>query len=322
MFNARHISSDSAARQPDFRDKALIFIGWATHPVETRRWLRFLTTHPLLREVAPSPTAFLGKIHRPYLSARLRCGDRVDLLMKHYDRLFNHGFGSLLRQAMQKPLRLCRFSGKSGASYELQLSALDPGQQGGELSLRLVSAGVCIYTVACIVTASEGKTALMVGALTGMLTRGREGGIKQVTRDLYGCRPRELMITLARDLGRCLGCDKTLLIGNDNRIPPGEKHICKKSSDYDRTWRELHATRRPDGDYELPCNTSENTLGRAGCASSAPHAFMPTRRSVLVETVRVALRANITTRRSASRYIFTSPLAPAIREEVLERSHM
>jgi uncharacterized protein len=322
MFSARPISSNSTARQPDFREKALIFIGSATHPIETRRWLRFLATHPLLREVVPSPTALLGKIHRPYLSTRLRCGDRVDLLIKHYDTLFNRGFGSLLRQAMQKPLTLCRFSGKSGASYELQLSALDEGQQGGELSLRLVSAGVCIYTIACIVTASEGKTALMVGGLTGILARGRESGIKHVTRDLYGCRPKDLMVTLARDLGRCLGCDKTLLVGSDNRIPSGEKHVCKKSSDYDRTWRELHATRRPDGDYELPCAAPENALARAECTSSAPHSFMPPRRSVLVETVRVAVRANITTRRSASRYIFTSPLAPVVREEVLERSHM
>jgi uncharacterized protein len=301
------------------REKALIFIGSVAHPVETRRWLRFLATHPLLREVVHSPAAFLGKIHRPYLSARLGCGDRVDLLMNHYDTLFNRGFGSLLRQAMQKPLTAGRFSGKSGACYELQLSALEPGQQGGELALRLVSGGACIYSMTCIVTESDGKTALMVGGLTGMLTRGRESSIKQVTRDLYGCRPKDLMVTLARDLGRCFGCDKTLLIGNDNRIASSEKHVCKKSDDYDRTWRELQATRRPDGDYELPCAMPESRFDHA--ASAAP-AVTPTRRSVLVETIRVAVRANITTRRSASRYIFTSPPASANREDVLERSHM
>jgi uncharacterized protein len=321
MFNARLISSDQPARQPDFREKALIFIGWAAHPVETRRWLRFLNTHPLLHEVVSSPTALLGKIHRPYLSTRLRCADRIDVLMKHYDMLFERGFGSLLRQAIQKPLTLCTFSGKSGTSYAVRLSALEPGQQAGELSLRLVSNGVCIYTIACTVTVSEGKPALMVGALTGMLARAGESGIKQVTRDLYGCRPKDLMVTLGRDVGRCLGCDKMLLIGNDNRIPPAEKYVCKKSSDYDRIWRELHATHRTDGNFELPCAVPEDTLA-GGDPASTPTSGMPTRRSVLVETIRAAVRANVTTRRSASRYIFTAPLAPVVREEALERSHM
>jgi uncharacterized protein len=299
-----------------------VMTGCVTHPVETFRWLRFLRTHPLLRDVMPSPMMFLGKIHRPYLSTSLACADRAALLMKHYDRLLNAGFGSLVRQATQKPLTLCMFRGKSGAPYELQLSTLEPHRQDGELLLRLVSAGACVYTIACILTTSEGKPALMVGGLAGMLSQGRATGIKQVTRDLHGCRPKDLMVALARDLGRCFGCATTLLIGNGNRVPPGEKYYCKKSSDYDLTWRELRAAPRADGDYELPCAAVEEALDRARGTSSARGIGLPSRRGMLLENIRMAVSANVLNRRSTTRYVFTSPLAPVAQEDVLERSHM
>jgi len=322
MFSTQDFSSAGAAPQSGFREKAQIVLGCAAHPVETVRWLRFLKTHPLLRDVVSSPASFLGKIHLPYLSLSLNCADRARLLIKHYDSLLNTGFGSLVRQALQKPLTLCLFSGKSGTSYELQLSALETGRQDGELLLRLTSEGACVYSIACILTTSQGKPALMVGGLTGMLSQGRSRSIKQVTRDLHGCRPKDLMVTLARDLGRCFGCATTLLIGSSNRIPPTEKYFCKKSSDYDLTWRELHAAARADGNYELPCAAVEEALERARSMSSVHGIARPPQRGVLLEKIRTAVCANVLVRRSTTRYVFTSPINSVVREEVLERSHM
>jgi hypothetical protein len=321
MSSTKTFPSTGTALRSGLRKKAQIVLGCASHPVETFRWLRFLKTHPLLRDVVPSPASFLGKIHLPYLSTALTCTGRVALLMKHYDSLLNAGFGSLVRQAVQKPLTLCVFNGKSGTSYELQLSALETGRQDGELLLRLVSDDACVYSVACVLTASQGKPALMVGGLAGMLSQGRSRGIKQVTRDLHGCRPKDLMVALARDLGRCFGCATTLLIGNGNRIPPAEKYVCKKSSDYDLTWRELHAAPRADGDYELPCAAVEEALERARSTSSVHAIVPPPRRGVLLENIRTAVCANVLARRSTTRYVFTSPITPVVQEDVLERSH-
>jgi uncharacterized protein VirK/YbjX len=275
-----------------------------------------------LRDIVVSPASFLGKIHLPYLSLALNCAGRARLLIRHYDGLLNTGFGSLVRQALQKPLTLCIFNGKSGTPYELQLSALDTGRQDGELLLRLVSEGICVYSIACILTTSQGKPALMVGGLTGMLSQGRSRGIKQITRDLHGCRPKDLMVALARDLGRCFGCATTLLIGSGNRIPPAEKYFCKKSADYDLTWRELHATVRADGDYELPCAAVEETLEHARSMSSVHGTALPAQRGVLLENIRAAVYANVLARRSTTRYVFTAPITSVVREDVLERSHM
>lgn len=322
MVSTQNYSSAGATLRPGLRDKAQIALGCLTHPVETLRWLRFVKTHPLLRDLAPSPATFLGKIHLPYLSLALNCSDRVRLLIRHYDSLLNAGFGSLARQALQKPLTLCLFNGKSGTPYELQLSALVTGRQDGELLLRLVSDGACVYSIACILTASQGKPALMVGGLTGMLSQGRSRSIKQVTRDLHGCRPKDLMVTLARDLGRCFGCATTLLVGSSNRIPPAEKHFCKKSSDYDLTWRELHAAARADGDYELPCAAVEETLEHARSMSSVHGTALPAQRGVLLENIRTAVCANVLARRSTTRYVFTAPITSVVREDVLEQSHM
>jgi uncharacterized protein VirK/YbjX len=306
------------AARPNFIERVRILGGALLRPRETRRWLRFLETHPPLADAGVTPSAFLGKIHRPYLCTSLDCGARVDLLIRHYESLTRAGFGSLLRQAVSQPLTLCTFTGKSGVPYELRLSALEPACQDGEVLLRLWSRGVCIYTIAFVAIADYAEANLKVGGLHGMLAGSGDFGIKQVTRDLYGCRPKDLMVALVRDLGAGFGCRRLILVGNRNKIPPAGKRICRKSADYDRTWQELHATMRADGDWELSCISARQTE-QMPASSGSP--VMPSKRSVLVESIRVAVRANIAARRSSNRYLFAATLPSMASRQRLEKSH-
>jgi hypothetical protein len=81
--------------------------------------------------------------------------------------------------------------------------------------------------------------------------------IKAATRDLFGCRPKTLMVTMVRSLGEFFGCGRMLLVSNDNRISINRWRRRKITSNYDQTWQEMSAQRRPDGNFELPCRIVE-----------------------------------------------------------------
>lgn len=296
-------------RPPGLTEKIRILLGCLRHPLHTWRWWQFLRTHPLPAGSIEAPARFLAKLHHPYLSTRLDCAGRATLLRRHYESVFDAGFVPLIKQAARAPLRLALFAGKSGALYELLLSALEEQRQDGELVLRLISRGVCIYTAAFAVGIADGQSEILLGGLNGMLATDRNIGIKQVTRDLYGCRPKDLMVTLVRDIGARLGCDKTVLIGNRNKIPDHSHRICRKSSDYDQTWQEMQARPRDDGNFELPCSVADEP--------AAMRVVHSNRRNLLVDSIRSMVRAQVEARRSPARYVFAIPLMPATLQEPL-----
>jgi uncharacterized protein VirK/YbjX len=254
----------------------MTLIGYALHPVQTRKWLRYLNRSPVLQEIARAAPQLRGRLHRPYLSPRLDCAARVDVLMGHYDILLNSPLADWARKAARQPLMLGEVIGRTGTVYQVTLAVGDASRRDGELVLRLVSRGTCIYTAAFLFEAAEGARHARLGGLQGMLSTDRSMGIKQVTRDLYGCRPKELMVAVVREIGRLADCTTLILTGNANKLPPCEQRVCRKSSDYDAIWKELAATPRADGDYELPCRIDAAARGLDTTAS---------RRTVIIESV-------------------------------------
>jgi uncharacterized protein VirK/YbjX len=296
MHNARYFSPKVPARRKDFKDQAKIIIGSALYPIQTYRWLQFLKTHPVLKDLAATLPHLISKIHKPYLSTRFNCAERVDLLIGHYQFAFNARFGNLIKKTAIHPITICEFTGKSGSLYQLTLSSMDTHHREGELVLRLMSKDVCVYVITFIFISLNGEYHVKIGGLYGLLATDNRIGIKQVTRDLYGCRPKDLMVSIVREVGACVGCNKALLISNSNKIPNKRKYFCKKSSDYDLTWKELNATRGEDGNFELPC-TRHNLC----------QAIFPRKRSeILVDAVLAAIRSRLNKERTSKRYIFPS----------------
>ena len=217
------------------------------------------------------------------------------------------GFGKLARQAAVQPLRLCSIIGKSDTRYWLELSTAGDKRQTGEWILRLVSRNICIYTISFLFTAEQGEKQLLVGGLNGMLSMGRKMGIRQATWDLHGWQPKDMMVSLALQIGAALGCSKAVLTGNRNKLPVTDARFCRKSSDYDRTWKELGATARHDGNFELPCAATQDAP--AGRLRSSR-----TKRSALVESVHLNVRDRLDAQRALSAAIVPLRLAEAQRK--------
>lgn len=243
------MNSKPVALKP--KDRAKILIGSLLHPRQTRRWLQFVGQNEILQDkLAQFPFAH-SKIYRPYLSNRLCCAKRVDVLIAHYRFLSDFGLSDWVRDASQQPQPLVQLECKSGASMALELSAIHEGHREGELCLRLVYKGEYIFAASLVVFEEDGQPCLMLGRLQGKATDQARELVREATKDLYSTRPAGLLVLAARHFAHLLGCSKVLLVSNHNRISINLWRRWHITSNYDQMWTEMEAVQRADGNYEL-----------------------------------------------------------------------
>lgn len=272
-----------------FREKGKLIIEFAKHPLQTRRWMQFLKQDPVVGALAKTVPHLLWRVHQPYLSPQLGYAARINLLIDHYQIIARARFGELLRKSAMRPLVLHEFTGKAGVPYQLTLAAVDQSRRDGEMTLRLISKGAVIYLASFVFVTIDGVPCVKLGGLQGMLATDNMLRIKQITRDLHGCRPRDLMVHVVREIGYSAGCIKIILIGNDNKLPSSAR-VCRKASDYDQLWKTWSAVRRADGDYEMPCTSAQRENGPA-CDTATGNE--PTKCARLLDTVLAALHVRL-----------------------------
>lgn len=286
--------------QRGFKDKAKLSLGSMVFPTQTRRWLQFIEDNQVLGELAQSFPRLIHKIYRPYLSNRLDCADRVDALISHYGLMFRAGFRDLIRRAAICPVTICEFFGKSGAGFRLELTAINVGHREGEFSLRLISDGESVYTVTFILLEQEGEHYIKIGCLQGTSASNGSAAIKRVTRDLHGCRPKNLLVSIVRDIGDYFGCRATLLISNQDRICINRWRRRRILSNYDQTWLEMGAVSREDGDFELSCTEILKTSFDSIPSKKRSEAK---KRSALLNSIFDAVRIRLDQEKSAPDFV-------------------
>ena len=235
------------------KDNVKLLLGAIVYPVQSQRWRQFVRANPVLCELARRYPHIQHKIYRPYLSASLRCSERVDVLIGHYSHILRAGLGELTGEAALQAVQLAEFAGKTGAMFQLLLSAINVGHREGELTLKLMHEGACLYSASFALIPLHDAAAVALGSLQGLRSSDGADVIKGVTRELHGCRPKKLMVCVVRAIGDSLGCSRLLLVSNENRITVNGRRASRISSNYDETWEEMGARRCPDGNFELPC---------------------------------------------------------------------
>ena len=228
-------------------------LGALIYPRQRARWQAFLDDTPGLAALARVHPCLRYKIYRPYATRQLGCSARVSLLEGHYRFLWQAGARPLVELAARRPLILSHFGGKDGALYRLQLSAIHDSYREGELCLRLTRNGSPLYMASFLFLPRADGVAIQLGALQGLRSEAAADIVRSATRALYGCRPKNLMITALRDFGDFFGCSNLFLVSNDNRIALNARRRSHIAADYDLAWRELHALPMRDGNYHLPC---------------------------------------------------------------------
>lgn len=228
-------------------------LGALFFPRQRTRWQAFLGSMPGLSSLAQLHPCLRFKIYRPYASRRLGCADRLALLEGHYRFLWQAGARALVERAAREPVVLAAFDGKDEAQYRLQLTAIHDSYREGELCLRLTRDGLPLYLASFLFVPRADGVSLQLGALQGLRSEAGKLAVKDATRALHGCRPKNLMVTALRDFGDFFACTNLFLISNDNRIALNARRRRHIAADYDQAWQELHALRMRDGNYHLPC---------------------------------------------------------------------
>ncbi|WP_157984373.1 DUF535 family protein [Undibacterium parvum] len=226
-----------------------------------RLWIALWNSSPFHKDLALANPSILKKIFRPYLSRQLTCGARLELVYSHYALIAQQQLGDLVLAAAKAPVTLSQFTGKSGAIYQLELLAATTMEREGELVLQLRNGGHAhdsaqdsvLFSVAFTFFSRAGTSGVAIGCLQG----GREPNsleqIRVATKDMYGLRPKTLLVRLVQQLGLQLQCEDLLLVGNKNRVVTQPLKKGKVFADYDASWQELQAEPRADGDFRLPC---------------------------------------------------------------------
>jgi uncharacterized protein VirK/YbjX len=228
-------------------------LGALFFPRQRTRWQAFLDSMPGLHSLAQLHPCLRFKIYRPYASRQLGCTDRLTLLEGHYRFLWQAGARALVERAARQSVVLAAFEGKDGALYRLQLTAIHDSYREGELCLRLTRDGQPLYLASFLFLPRADGVSLQLGALQGLRSEAGKLAVKEATRALHGCRPKNLMVAALRDFGDFFACTNLFLVCNDNRIALNARRRRHIAADYDHVWQELHALRMRDGNYHLPC---------------------------------------------------------------------
>lgn len=224
-------------------------------PRLTRGWLDLLNSHAALRELAALQPRLIHKIYRPWLSKRYCQHGRLAALADHYRFIVQQGLGDATVQAARQGLALASFTGKSGAHYTIELRAVVPMEREGELVLQLLCEGTLVYALAFSFMQEGQAPQIGIGCVQGPQCGGGLELAREATRDLHGQRPKNLLIKLVSQLGHAWGCERLVLVGNNNRTVCGKSiRKGKVKACYDSLWQELGAASRPDGDWQLPCS--------------------------------------------------------------------
>ncbi|WP_071077126.1 VirK/YbjX family protein [Janthinobacterium lividum] len=250
------IGDNAAPQQPVLRQhghRIKAALGALVFPVQRARWQAFIAGTPGLAALAQAHPSLLYKIYRPYASRQFACAARVELLRGHYRFLWQAGARGLVEYAARRALVLATIEGKDGATYRLQLTAIHDSHREGELCLRLTRDGVSLYLASFLFRPQPGGAVIQLGALQGLRSPAGAFVVKEATRALHGCRPKNLMVAALRDLGDFFGCGHLYLVSNANRIALNWRRRRHISCDYDLAWQELHALPTSDGNYRLPC---------------------------------------------------------------------
>ena len=235
------------------RERLKIRVRALLHPLQTPAWLRLLNSHPAFSEYVRNCPRFLYKVYRPYISNALRPEERLAAIQSHYEFVFRRGLGQMVARASLGPVALAAVEGKSGLPYEIQLRTVNMFDREGDLVLQLAQDGKIVYTVAFTVAPRAGHPAISIGCVQGGKTEDAREAIRLATRDLHGMRPKQLMVSLVRQLGFEYGCTRMHMVSNRNRVIYKAIRHGRVLADYDLLWEELGAVKNAGGDYEIDC---------------------------------------------------------------------
>jgi len=219
----------------------------ATLPVRHTAFLAFLDSHPLLRAcVACDPRLQERHLHR-FVNRRWHRIDRLEALENHYRLLLARWPESLFQAVyVQGRATLSELTLRDGRCIDLHLRPTRHLDCEGELTIELGDAEEALYRLTLTVI---GDDAIAIGCIQGPRGAAARERVRELTRDMHGMRPKQLLLVLAYALAGQLGLSRIFAVGNAAHPLAGGRRIF---ADYDGYWLEQGGEAMPQGWFLLP----------------------------------------------------------------------
>lgn len=234
------------------KEKRRLFFRILRAPLSMRAWfidLHRICSHSLVDTI---PFDLANKPARQFLCNNLRPAQRSRMLAYHYDVLLYVMGGQHVRDLiMGRHLVLAVFTGRSGSHYELRLERSPMWSREGELTCRLLvqndQVTVATTTFAIGPDHKDGPRCLWIGGLQGSAKCHGKSLTVQVTKDLFGLRPKDLLMHVIYVLKETFDATEIMVASNLGHASGRVYRARTWVADYDRYWTELGAT--PNGPY-------------------------------------------------------------------------
>jgi len=214
-------------------------------PVSTLRWMGALERIRVRAGVETVPYVLARKAAQPFLHHSMPQAAAINLLTTHYERLLvklgSEFVGRLLRGEV---IVLAQIKGRSTVRYRLCLAQSFLNPREGELIVHLerVDEMKRVASLSLVVGAVDpgGPPDLWLGGLQGCRDADGKAVTVRATRDMWGLRPKDLLIHAAYALGDILGAASLKAISNAGHRRHSLKYeLVGWHADYDAFWREL-----------------------------------------------------------------------------------
>lgn len=237
--------------------RSLLLLPW------TIEWFRAVDTPKMRIATAIRPRIF-AKLQRPYLTRRHGVAARLAVLKDHC-RILEETLpeAAIVAIYTHPGLTLATIELGEGRSATLRLEYSDRYEKEGEFTLGIyLSPGEkMIFTITCVVTQRpDGKRGLFIGGLQGGNDPAQPEIVRDLTKDMYGLRPKAFALFMAQQLAEWVGAVELRGVADAETIYQHFQNRKAIGASYDALWIESGGVlSASDGCFDLPLRHVERS---------------------------------------------------------------
>lgn len=171
---------------------------------------------------------------------------RVEALRTHYAFVEQHAWLNLPLEGRQRFARI----DAACPGLSLQFERPDWIENEGELAISLFRDDVRLYQLSLLFAPVRGEVAMVLGAIQGRHAEAINEVYVELTRQLHGCRPRDLLVHAALFIGEALGQPRVYAVSDacrHHRAAHWRSGLSVPTADYDQVWRDRGGVLGADG---------------------------------------------------------------------------
>jgi uncharacterized protein VirK/YbjX len=224
----------------------------ASMPRRQSAWLQELFGSPRLAAYLSHDPRLIERWHHHYINRRLGRAQRLTIVREHYRFVFER-LPARVADAIYLGghCALGAITLKDGSQLLLELRRPLGRSREGELALCLTNTQEQLLSSVTFSVSDGGRT-LLIGGLQGAASElGREA-VRELTKQCYGLRPKNLLYSLLLAFGAFAGAQQ--IRGVSHLLHPFAGQADKIKADYDSFWEECLGVLQPDGFFALPAS--------------------------------------------------------------------